>query len=276
MSLKETKKINWYYTTAFLLLLGFVGLNIYNANNQTKVVKQYRAELTREDIAEQRYLADQYNDKLLGSQTLEVEDVYGDNNSNLQSSVNLFNNDKPIGSVEIPSLDLELAIYEGTSERELQLGAGHMAGTSLPTGENNTRSVITAHRGLTTKRMFRDIDKLDIGDIFFIESFGAKKAYEIYSKDVVLPEDTSSVELVEDEEVVTLLTCEPYMLNTHRLLVNGKRVEYQEEMNEQDKKGLTFSLVDIEYLVLIAIAVVFITKQLYNIYTKHKKTSSRQ
>lgn len=266
-------KINWYYATAFLLLLGFIGINLYNANNQTKVVEQYRKDLTREDITEQRYVADEYNKTVENNEVFEMDDIYADDyvESDLQSSVNLFNDNEPIGSVEVPSLDLELAIYEGTSEQELQLGAGHMKGTSLPTGENNTRSVITAHRGLTTKRMFRDIDKLEIGDIFFIESFGEKKAYEVYNKDVVLPENSSSVDLIPDEEVVTLLTCEPYMLNTHRLLVDGRRVDYEESMDKQKKKGLSFSLVDIEYLILIAVGILIVGKVAYELYKKKKE-----
>lgn len=270
--MKKLKKVNWYYATAFLLLIGFIGLNLYNTNSQTRVVQEYRQGLTREEISEQRYLADEYNKTIENNEILEVEDIYADDydESKLQSSVNLFNDATPIGSVEVPSINLELAIYEGTSERELQLGAGHMRGTSLPTGENNTRSVITAHRGLTTKRMFRDIDKLEIGDVFFVESFGLKKAYEVYSKDVVFPENSSSVDLVPNEEIVTLLTCEPYMLNTHRLLVNGKRVDYDESMDIQDKKGISFSMVDIEYLMVIGVLILVAIRGLYVVVKRVK------
>lgn len=264
-------KVNWYYTTAFLLLLGFVLINFYNSYHQTKVVQNYRETITADEIKEKRSLAETYNDNLRADGILSVEDVYSDVDANVESSVNLYNDSKPIGSVSAPSIDLELPIYEGTSERELQIGAGHMAGTSLPTGEVNTRSVITAHRGLTTKRMFRDIDKLENGDIFFIESFGEKKAYEVYSKDVVLPNETSAIDLIKDEEVVTLLTCEPYMLNTHRLLVNGKRVPYEETMEVQKKKGLSFSLVDIEYIVLIVVVMGFIARLIYKRYKIGRK-----
>lgn len=285
----KSMKINWYYLSAFVILVAFIGVTFYNGHKQSDVVYRYKENLTEEQIVEQKEISEQYNQSLLGYDTLEFEDVYSENDSSDGvSKINLFNTDEPIGSVEIPSINVEIPIYEGTSEKELQVGAGHLTGTSLPTGQPSTRSVITAHRGLTTKRMFRDLDKLEDGDIFFIDTYGEKKAYEIYNKDIVLPSDTSSVDLIEGEDIVTLLTCEPYMINTHRMLVDGRRVDYDgeniiDEYGNKEKapekgfwnwlKNLSFSLVDIEFIILIVFVLLFIGEKIYEKMNAPKKGS---
>lgn len=137
-----------------------------------------------------------------------------------------------IGVVEIPKLDLKLPIYAGTSEKVLQKAVGHLEGTSLPVGGESTHSVVTAHRGLPNNRLFTDLDKLEIGDIFYFRNIGQTLAYKVENIKVVEPSALEEVLVVPGRDLATLLTCTPYMINSHRLLVIGERVEFTESQEE--------------------------------------------
>src|SRR3712207_2846628 len=142
-----------------------------------------------------------------------------------------------IGYIQIPSLDLSLPIYAGTAETVLQKGVGHMEGTSLPIGGESTHCVLTAHTGLNTARMFTDIDKLKKGDIFLVENIKETLAYKVDNIQVIEPTDFSSLVIVPKEDHITLLTCTPYMVNSHRLLVRGIRTEYNKETLDNQKSN---------------------------------------
>lgn len=129
-----------------------------------------------------------------------------------------------IGVVSIPKINVKLPLFAGTRETILQSGVGHLEGTSLPVGGMNTHSVITAHRGLPEARLFTDLDKMALGDVFFVETMAGELYYEVDDIIVVEPHETDKVRIVEGKDYLTLLTCTPYMINTHRLLVRGKRI----------------------------------------------------
>lgn len=131
-----------------------------------------------------------------------------------------------MGKIEIPDLDLNLPIYHGVSEEVLQRGIGHMSNSSFPVGGLNTHTALTGHRGLPSSKLFRNLDKLKIGDTFLIHMLDDVLAYEVEDIMIVLPTETSWLEMRDDKDYVTLITCEPYMINTHRLLVRGERVPY--------------------------------------------------
>lgn len=130
-----------------------------------------------------------------------------------------------MGSVTIPKISVTLPVYHGTSEKVLAAGAGHLYGTSLPVGGASTHSVITGHRGLVAAPMFTRLDEMNKGDYFYIDSMGQKIAYEVDRISVITPDDTSQLRIVPGEDRVTLMTCTPYGVNTHRLLVSGHRVD---------------------------------------------------
>lgn len=132
--------------------------------------------------------------------------------------------DGVMGSIVIPSISVELPIRHGTSERTLLEGAGHLYGTSLPVGGASTHSVITGHRGLTAALMFTRLDEMRVGDDFYIEVLGQTLGYRVDRITVIEPDDTSSLRIVPGEDRVTLMTCTPFGVNTHRLLVSGHRV----------------------------------------------------
>ena len=130
-----------------------------------------------------------------------------------------------MGYVQIPKIGVELPIYHGTAEETLDKGVGHLLGTSLPVGGIGTHCVLTGHSGLAGTRMFSDLDQLKVGDVFYVRVLDETHAYMILDINTVLPEDTSKLEIDPQRESVTLVTCTPFGVNTHRLLVRGERIE---------------------------------------------------
>lgn len=129
-----------------------------------------------------------------------------------------------MGTIKVPKQSINLPIYHGTSEEALASGAGHLYGTSLPVGGKSTHSVITGHRGLVEALMFTRLDEVKEGDFFYIEVMGETLGYKVDRISVILPDDTSKLKIVPGEDRVTLMTCTPYGVNTHRLLISGHRV----------------------------------------------------
>jgi sortase A len=134
-----------------------------------------------------------------------------------------------MGYIEIPKISVKLAIYHGIGTDALENGCGHIEGTSLPIGGIGNHAVISAHRGLPSAKLFTDLDQLEIGDLFYITVLDEKLAYKVDQIKTVLPEETEDLAIEDDKDLVTLVTCTPYGVNTHRLLVRGERTEYVEE-----------------------------------------------
>nr|WP_244569178.1 class C sortase [Pseudoscardovia suis] len=137
-----------------------------------------------------------------------------------------------MGTVRVPKISVELPIYHGTSDAALASGAGHLYGTSLPVGGPSTHAVITGHRGLATAQMFTRLNEIEIGDYLYITVMDRTLAYEVDSIDVIDPTDSSRLRIVPGQDRLTLMTCTPYGVNTHRLLVSGHRVPYPADAPE--------------------------------------------
>lgn len=180
-----------------------------------------------------------------------------------ESLLNL-TNDGVMGTVEIPLINVSLPIYHGTSDAILKKGAGHLQGTSLPVGGASTHTVITGHTGLSNAKLFTDLTELDKGDIFFLEVMGEKLAYQVDQIKVVLPTEMDDLKIVPGEDYCTLLTCTPYGVNTHRLLVRGKRTDYQEAVDaaKSEKPKKAESKWMSEYKRALAISVAFFVASL--------------
>jgi sortase A len=127
--------------------------------------------------------------------------------------------------IEIPKLNCSLPIYHGTGDEVLQIAIGHLAGSSLPTGGLSTHCVISGHRGLPSAKLFTDLDKLAEGDVFTLRTLDQTLSYEVDQISIVEPTDTALLQIVQGEDLCTLMTCTPYGVNSHRLLVRGRRVE---------------------------------------------------
>ena len=134
--------------------------------------------------------------------------------------------------VDIPKINVYLPVQHGTGAETLEKSVGHVVGTSLPVGGSSTHTVLSAHSGMASSKLFSDIDQLTEGDTFYIHVLGDTLAYEVDSINTVVPTDTSLLQIEEDKDYVTLVTCTPFAINTHRLLVRGHRVSYTPEQEE--------------------------------------------
>lgn len=151
------------------------------------------------------------------------------------------NGDGSMGYIEIPAIDVKLMIYHGTEEEVLQKGVGHLQGSSLPVGGTGSHCVLSAHTGLNNKKLFTDLDQLQEGDIFYIHVLGEILAYQVDQIKVVLPDETDDLKINAQEDYVSLVTCTPYGINTHRLIVRGTRIPYEDaviaEKNSTPRKS---------------------------------------
>lgn len=134
-----------------------------------------------------------------------------------------------MGYIEIPVIECKLPVYHGTDEDVLQIAIGHIEGSSLPVGGESTHCVLSGHRGLPSARLFTDIDRLDIGDVFIVHTLDEELTYEVDRINIVLPNEIEKLAIEEGKDLCTLVTCTPYGVNSHRLLVRGHRVENRTE-----------------------------------------------
>lgn len=204
--------------------------SINNERTQSLVQTEYEEKLQQLDtseIDEALKKAHEYNKTI---STVQIEDIEKIKESlpPYEDLLNLANNGI-MGYIEIPAINIDLPIYHGTTGAAMEKGAGHMEGTSLPVGGVGTHAVISAHSGMASAKLFTDLDKLELGDMFFITMCNQKLAYEVDNIAVVEPTDIDLIRIDTQQDYVTLLTCTPYGVNTHRLLVRGHRVEMAEE-----------------------------------------------
>ncbi len=197
--------------------------NYLNAQSQTVAIDQYE-EAARANTAYYEGLLEQaqaFNEGVLKRGTLAV--MTEAEKAEYNSLLNL-NGDGVMGYIEIPKLDLRLSIAHGTDEDVLQKMVGHVEGTSLPVGGESTHAVLSAHRGLPTAKLFSDLDLMQVGDRFTIYTLNQALTYQVDQITVILPEEIESLAIEPGKDYVTLMTCTPYAVNTHRLLVRGVRV----------------------------------------------------
>ena len=214
----------------FLLGLGLVAYPIvssyYTERHQSEVHTAYQAILEQagsEEIDAARAEAEAYNELLASGATAAELDTL-----DYDSLLNLAGNGI-MGYIEIPAIDALLPICHGVGEDSLERGAGHMPTTSLPIGGRGTHTVISAHSGMATARMFTDLEQLEAGDVFYLHVLDEALAYEVDQILVVKPYQTDALKIGPEQDYVTLITCTPYGVNSHRLLVRGHRIEPETE-----------------------------------------------
>lgn len=227
-------------TTLFLVLMFFAGLslllyptvsNYWNSLHQSRAIAAYVeqvAQIDNEAFDQLREQARAYNRTLVGKAYR--YDMTRQEREEYLGLLNVSGNGI-IGYIEIPDIHCELPIYHGTDADALQIGVGHIEGSSLPVGGESTHCAISGHRGLPSAKLFSDLDKLKVGDRFSLRVLDDTLTYEVDQIHTVLPEEMDELEIVEGEDYCTLVTCTPYGVNTHRLLVRGHRVE-----NSTDKE----------------------------------------
>lgn len=213
------------FITGLSLLLYPTVSNYWNSQHQTQAVVDYTERIEKMDDSEKLAEIDRAREYNLGlvdngrrfSPNKEEKEIY--------NSILSVDDNGMMGYITIPELRLKLAIYHGVDESVLQVGIGHIEGSSLPVGGQSTHCVISGHRGLPSAKLFTDIDKLVVGDVFMLHVYDEMLTYEIDQILIVEPEDYSALAIEEGKDFCTLVTCTPYGINTHRLLVRGHRVE---------------------------------------------------
>ena len=223
-------------STIILILIFLVGLSVMlyptvsdyvNQRHQSRALASYDEtvnEMSDADYTAYFEAADAYNQRLAATPNafFTPEQVSGYDETLDVSGTGI------MGYITIPRIGVELPVYHGTSDGVLQVAAGHLEGSSLPVGGAGTHAVISAHRGLPSAKLFTNLDELEAGDTFTITVLDRVLTYEVDRISIVLPTETDLLQPVEGQDYVTLMTCTPYGINTHRLLVRGKRVETTE------------------------------------------------
>lgn len=207
--------------------------NWYNSRHQSEIHTQYLEVLQQvdnSDIILAKRSANAYNAAIAPG--IQLSDAFSKEallqaSEDYESLLNL-TDDGIMGYIEIPLIQVSLPIYHGTDSKTLDIGLGHLLGSSLPVGGRSTHTVLTGHSGMATQKMFSDLDKLELGDVFYLQVLGETLAYQVDSINVVLPYDTSFLGITESEDYCTLVTCTPFGVNTHRLLVRGTRIPYED------------------------------------------------
>ena len=250
--------------TFILILFFFIGLLIltypmisdyFNQKTQSRVITDYESLLNNIEIKDYSLEFDKaadYNNRLKDlANPLLTYDTLNDYNDILN-----INSNGMMGYITIDKIKVELPIYHGTSKDVLSTAVGHIEGTSIPVGGSYTHSVLSAHRGLPSSKLFTDLDKLEIGDIFTITVLDKVLTYEVDKISIVKPNEIDELK-IDENDYVTLSTCTPYGINTHRLLVRGKRIENI----EAKKKYITTEAFKIDNLIvtpLVAIPIILI------------------
>ena len=275
------KKRAWFIAILFfsglcITLYPFVS-NLIAQSNASRAITEYNdqvAQMDQEDIDAAKEAAAKYNEQLSNAVTLSSQ---ADESI---SYLDLVNVGETIGFIDIPKIDVYLPIYNGTSDAVLQKGVGHLEQSSYPIGGESTHSVLTGHRGLPSAVLFTDLDKMEVGDLFYLHVLDEILAYRVDQVKIVLPEEIDELKIVPGEDYCTLVTCHPYAINTHRMLVRGTRTDYIPE--EEEEQHVTYSelqsgtltkrIVDVWPWLLVSLAVMAIVETvIFLLIIKRKK-----
>lgn len=227
-----------HMTTIILILVFLLGLSLllyptvsdwWNSFHQTRAINGYNEaveQMSAEDIAALRSEAVAYNASLVGAADAFASSEEG--HSRYEDLLNV-SGDGIMGYIEIPTIDCKLPIYHGVEEGTLAVGVGHIEGSSLPVGGESTHTVLSGHRGLPSARLFTDLDQMKEGDTFSLHILNETLTYQVDQILIVEPEDISALLIQSGRDLCTLVTCTPYGVNSHRLLVRGTRIANPDE-----------------------------------------------
>lgn len=268
---KKQNKIQWFLR--FIFLLGLMVMiypiisDLYYRVDSSKEIAIYEKEkesLSEEEINKRMGLARSFNDSL-NNQVTEDPYLREQYEEGRKAYARMLEVHEKIGHVEIPKINQDIPIYAGTSDEVLEIGVGHLEGTSLPIGGNSSHTVLTAHTGLPQKRLFTDLNQLQIGDKFYIHNIEGTLAYQVDQILVVEPTDFDDLLISPGHDYATLLTCTPLMINSHRLLVRGHRVPYVEAVEEaiiaNEKANYIYKILFFVAIILIIILIIGLIRQ---------------
>lgn len=260
------------------LLLYPLVANQWNDYRQKRLVSDYEQVVAEKEAAGQidyqaeKEAAVSYNNDLLPSILPDsfAEAEASEEDLRYLSCLNITENGM-MGTVEIPKINVSLPIFHTTDEKVLEMAAGHLEGSSLPVGGENTHAVISAHRGLPSASLFTDLDRLEESDHFLLRILGEILCYEVDKITVVEPSDTKDLAVEDGMDLVTLMTCTPYGVNSHRLLVRGHRVPYVEEELADEKVPLTNMSLHTNYLLWVIVGILITAAFIFFLLMRERK-----
>lgn len=261
------------FAIGFLIFIFPFVIRLISYFNQTTVVYNYKSsleKLTESEKEQRRNESEEYNNKIadekpvitMADEEFEAEPV---------STFDFLKTGTVIGTLTIPSLDVNLPIYDGLEDNNLQKGVVHLDYTSYPTGQASTHCVLAGHSGLTRAKILDDADKLQIGDNFQVEYLNETNNYEIIDIKIVLPYETESLKIIDNETLVTLVTCTPKGINTHRLLITGKKVPMPQQELTQKEKIIKYIKEHIIFVVICLVAIILVTILIFLLIKNNKK-----
>ena len=269
-------------STIILILIFLVGLSVMlyptvsdyvNQRHQSRALASYDEtvnEMSDADYTAYFEAADAYNQRLAATPNsfFTPEQVSGYDETLDVSGTGI------MGYITIPRIGVELPVYHGTSDGVLQVAAGHLEGSSLPVGGAGTHAVISAHRGLPSAKLFTNLDELEAGDTFTITVLDRVLTYEVDQISIVLPTETDNLKVVDGKDYVTLMTCTPYGINSHRLLVRGRRIETPDKLKHI---RVTADAVKIEPIITAPIMALplLLVLLLWLLFSNRKRKSTR-
>lgn len=254
--------------------------NLWNTWRNDQLISEYSQsiqEIPEADYSEMWEAAREYNRQHTENVIIDVFDKENEKEYEMSHPYDVLldpSGNGIMGYINIPKINIQLAIYHGVGEHSLENGVGHIEGTSLPIGGESTHAVLSAHRGLPQAKLFTDLDQMEIGDTFFITVLDQKIAYQVDQIKTVLPEETDDLAIVKGEDYCTLVTCTPYGVNSHRMLVRGKRVELsqdQEKQIEEEQEQILPGIGLEERTLLMGIAAFIILTGFFAIIFRKKK-----
>jgi len=263
MARRKLKKAQQKMLMLLLLLLG-VGTLVYpdvanwlNERQQQELIQVYNEMLAlmhEEEIRYERHRAQVFNEGLTG---IHVIDPFVPGSGSVRSAeyYSILNFDGIMGTIRIPAIDVNLPIRHGTSDEVLAIGTGHMENTPFPIGGYGNHSIITGHTGMINMTLFNDLQRLEVGQLFFVEVLGETIAYQVDRRDIVFPHEIEILVSYEDQDLITLVTCTPYGVNSHRLLVRGIRVAYSPGM--EDNIEVIVTPLNLRVLIVIGFSLLF-------------------
>lgn len=295
MKNKKSLILSVVFLLVGILVLFYPALNnVIFVSQQNKVIDSYNEQISGlnvEKIESMKENAKKYNEALSDASSSANQDIDNAVSGNMSYSQIMAMENEQIGYLVIPKISLNQPIFHDTTEEVLEKGIGHMKETSFPIGGESTHSVLSGHSGIPGMMLFTDLEDIEIGDKFYIKALDETIAYQVNQIKTVLPNDVRDIQIEKGEDYVTLLTCTPYGVNTHRLLVRGTRVPYNGEIDEEKKEEKeekkpatvdeekedlkTFSLKFINYYVVIPAILSCIMIALF-IYIRKRRKKKRE
>lgn len=262
------------FIIGFLIFVFPFAMRTLSYLNQTTAVYNYKSKtsnISQEELTKRQQASDEYNNKIADEKPIvnigeEIEET-----SNSQSVFDFLKTGEVIGNLIIPKISVNLPIYEGIDNFNLEKGVAHLKDTSYPTGEVSTHCVMAGHSGLTRAKILDDLDQIEIGDNFQIEYLNNSTNYEVIDIQIVLPYETQSLQIRDGETLVTLVTCTPKSINTHRLLVTGKKVDLPQETITWQQQVINFIKVNYIYIIVLIIILITILIIFFVVLIKKKK-----